>query len=298
MDDFIKRHRAFLLSLVVLALGVYAAGYAYFYQPYDVAARAVARDLQSLNRQMREARAAAQQAAREQAEAQVDTTQVDRIRSISDFLEHINETARQVNRDNELPKVVLRELSPEAGKQLNYNIEIVVDYFTFLKFTSQLELRDMVINDIEVREYDALEDPPLHLVKFRITPRNDLQYLPQGALRRRAEQMVAAGEMQNLRNPFQQLVGVANVRLIELTNKHRLTFIGRSGERAFASIDRKTYFVGDVLVETDARASTLTAGSKGKRITDINEEERRVYLEEEGDAGLFRYVIGFPEKAS
>jgi hypothetical protein len=300
MDDFIKRNRAFLVSVVFLVVGFYAAGYAYFYQPYQVNTRAFDRELASLSQRVLARRAeekkAAEEAARKAVEEKGEVASADRIRSISDFLEHINETARQVNRNNELPKVVLRELTPEPGAQLNFAIEIVVDYFTFLKFTAQLELRDMVINDLEILQYDPLEDPPLHLVRFRITPRNDLNYLPAGELRTRAEQVVVASETKNLRNPFQPLVidSTTPRGIIDLTNKYKLTFIGRSGDRAFASIDRKTYFINDTLMEVKVKKNALTAGSKGKVITEINEGDKRVYLREEGDAGTFTYVIGFP----
>jgi len=74
------------------------------------------------------------------------------------------------------------------------------DYYAFARFTSRLESLNVTIHDLKVRPYNDTRTPPVHLIKFTITPTDDAAPISSGRLHVLASQI----RQKNKCNPFQQ----------------------------------------------------------------------------------------------
>jgi hypothetical protein len=273
MRDWFQQNRSLVLSTAYLLVTLGLAGYVVSYSNLAAATR----DLRAASKTIQVELAAQRAVVLGSNVAGVKTKNID---SIPEFLRHINSIA-QAN------SVIIRSLTPDPVAPFKYHIEIAVNYETFLRFLANLESRDTIIHEMEVRPYDSRAIPPRHFITFSITPRNNAQPLAD----QRLKQVLLDVEKKNKRNPFQQLdVRTKHVPVVELTWVHRLTGIGSSGNVKYATIDRKDYVVGDSLKIGD--------GSDGENrkavITAI--DKLAVNLEERTANGAQQYVLEFRRK--
>ncbi|MBF0561537.1 MAG: hypothetical protein HQL37_05840 [Alphaproteobacteria bacterium] len=223
-----------------------------------------------------------------------------KIGSVPDFLERINSVAKdtgvsirdkdgnvQKDKNGKIlrePGIWIRKLVPHEGKELTFDIEIIEDYFKFLRFSQLLESLDVTIHDIQVHSYDLGHTTeggrplPIHAISFSITPRNDAAPLATARLAR-LDEMVKAPDK---RNPFQRLVSINHVvrNEIDLTWIYKLSGIGAVGGVRMATIESKEYEAGSVF-----------AGMTVDRI-----ESDVVNLIKKTDNGVEKYVIRFRKK--
>ncbi len=266
MNSFVIQYRSFLLSTLVLVLGIVAMGYAALYRNLtnNIDELRTARASLTVENQLLEKRQKTIQTVKksEATGSGISTMPV--------FLKRINTIASS----NE---VIVRQLTPTKESRFKFNMEIHTDYFTFLRFLAALESLNTVINDLEVRPYDSSKVPPIHVIKFSITPRNDAEPLSS----ERLSQLLDDVQRSNKRNPFQRFAFDAShskpQAVIDLTWIYPLTGIGKREDRYYATINRRDYSVGDVL---DNRV-----------VTRINAD--RLYLEKVTRDGVQEYVLRF-----
>lgn len=273
MDAFIRKHHAFLLSTLYLIVGLILLGYSTLYSGREVAIA----DALRLNRLIAdENKALTEQVAKQK---EVQALPQEGIRSLPAFLEHINSVAQKTT-------VIIKELTPSRDADLKFLLKITSDYMTFLRFAAELESLNLVINDLQVRPYDAGKTPPVHAIEFSITPRNDAAPMPDERILELRQQVAG----QDKRNPFQRFAFNATTKEvsaeIDLTWIHKLSGVGRVGDRKVATINVKNetrdYSVGDEL-------------EPGLLITGI--ENDRVQLQKKTPDGTARYVLRFRRSA-
>lgn len=265
MDSVLKSNASFALSLLYVVTGVVLLGYVAYYRPLEIAAadaRRLATIIQSENAPLKE-----EEERRKKADADPDPG----IRSLPTFLEHINRLAQDTN-------VIIRELMPSRDGALKFVLKINTDYLTFLRFAANLESLNVSINDLQVRPFDPSQTPPLHVIEFSITPRGDAAPLTSERIRALREQVAAKDK----RNPFQRFAFIKETKQItpevDLTWIHRLSGMGRIGDRRVATINTREFGVGDE-IEKDS----------GLRITAI--EADLVRLERQTSDGTTKYIL-------
>lgn len=270
MNAFYEANKDFILSVIFLTACLMAAGYSMLYKEreYTVANTTnMVAEMQVENSQLRK-RVQKVQATRAEAAADEEDTS---IRSMPVFLNRINSIAK----DND---VVIEKLTPVEDQLNKFALTFKANYETFLGFAGAFESLNVEINDLEVRPYDPSVVPPVHVINFSLTPRNDAEELTGDRLRRLQADISKKGK----RNPFQRFAEgtLQNVPLIDLTWVNKLTGIGSRNGKAYATIDRLDFSIGD------------TFGAKV--ITAI--ESDRVLLSEETDTGSRDYVLKFRKK--
>ena len=273
MRDWLQQNRSLVLSTAYLLATLGLAGYVVSYSNLSAATRDLRVATKKIQLEL------AEQLVVQRAAILPDVPQIT-IDSIPQFLRHINSIA-QAN------SVIIRSLTPDAVSPFKYHIEIAVEYETFLRFLADLESRDTIIHEMEVRPYDSRAIPPRHFITFSITPRNNAQPLAD----QRLKQVLLDVEKKNKRNPFQQLdVRTKHVPVVALTWVHRLTGIGSNGNLKYATIDRKDYVVGDALKIGDGSDGV----DRKAIITTIG--KLAVNLEERTANGAQQYVLEFRRK--
>ena len=238
MDAFIRNNLSLVLSTLYLLVCCAIAAYAILYIPK---ATAIA-DLKIANRLAATENLAlknwlkSQKTADEKIEA--------RINSIPAFLQNINTLANTSN-------VIIRRLAPDDRNKLKFYLEMFSDYYTFVRFTSRLESLNVTIHDLEVRPYNDTKNPPVHLIKFAITPTDDAAPMSGSRLRVLASQV----SQKNKRNPFQRYAartGPAKA-CIDQTWVFKLSGIGTINNKAVATISSVDYKAGDTLADMTIR---------------------------------------------
>lgn len=272
MVAFLRKHRNFVLSLCYLLLALALAGYSVIYYPREVAIADMAEMQRIFSREAKPLREAAQILKQQQGQQ----TEVVGIRSLPAFLGHINRVAQDTN-------VIITELVPAQDREqrqtaeLKFQLRIAENYLTFLRFAARLESLNLGINDLQVRPFDATKNPPVHAISFSITPRNDAEPTSSQRIDNMKDQVAA----QDKRNPFQRFAynpkSPKPNPWIDLTWVHRLTGIGRVGDKRMATIDSREYAAGDNL--------------SGMTITSV--ESDRVMLNKTTENGRQIYVLGF-----
>lgn len=193
------------------------------------------------------------------------------IRSLPAFLEHINNTARETD-------IIIRELIPGKDGDLKFVLKVTSDYFKFLKLAAKLEKLNLTINDLQVRPYKMMANPPEHVIEFSLTPRGDAAPLSSDRFSK-LDDLVSS---ESKRNPFQRfafdVTTKAVSRDIDLTWIYHMTSMGKSGGREVTTIDGAEYFIGSKL-------------KQGHVITAITGDEVR--LEQKTDNGLETSFIRF-----
>jgi hypothetical protein len=261
-----ERKQEFLYIAVFTALLLFA-GYFVLYRPLLSDNAALLGQIALLNKQDAEKK----ELVGKMQESHVERPRLD---SPEEFLRNINEVGR--NSD-----VLIRKMSPSKDSETEFDIEILADYRSFLKFISNLEGLNVDLKNISVRQSSKVSAIPRQLIKFTVAPLGGGSY----AVDERLTQLAEAVGKPDLRNPFQRSILAPNPesdysQIIDLTNIHNLTSVGTSveGDRD-AVIDRKVLRVGDF----------LQPGGK-RRITRITTDG--VYLME----GVQEYVIKFRKK--
>jgi hypothetical protein len=257
LEEFLRHHRILVISSVYLVACLLVAGYAFFYRNLAVGIqdlRIVTSRLEKENKRLKEI--VERQAKRKEEKKGIT--------SMPDFLARINGLANA-------HKVIIRKLSPDNENKFKFNIEMMADYETILKFTADLESLDTILNDLQIRPYNSTAVPPIHFVTFSLTPRGNADPLQS----ERLAALRGLVEKTGKRNPFQR--HAPGEQAIELTWLHKLSGVGRDHDGRIANIDRHDYREGDMLDD--------------KTVTKI--EDDRVFFEKKGQRGspTQRYVL-------
>jgi hypothetical protein len=270
MEEFIERHKRFLLSSLFMLAGLLTAGYSVYYTQFDA--------------YMKDVRIATSQV---QQETKKYKTQIEKnkkklnandkgISYAPTFLQNINEIAR----NNE---VIIHKLTPDSEQHLKFKLEILTDYYTFIVFISQLESLDTILDDIQVHPYDASSNPPIHAISFTIIPRNDAKPLAG----KRLLKLQTEVDKRDKRNPFQRFAYDSKRQkvspVIDLTWVYKLGGLGiaQNGNQ-YATINRNNYQVGDLM--------------DGRKITRISSD--KVYLEKKNKRGTAKFTLTFRKKGT
>jgi len=273
MDAFFQENKSFVFSTFFLAFGIavlmYSLGYTgLIAQSADLAAASafVSEDSKTTEAKIKD---------QESSDEETDIA----IRSIPDFLRRINRIAQDTT-------VIIRKLVPDTEDKLKYNIEIFVDYYSFLRFASRLETLNVNIHDLEVRPFNAAKTPPVHFITFSITPKNDAESLAGNRLSR-LRKMVTEKDK---RNPFQRFAPYPKKDgkpqfAIDLTWVHRLGLVSRIAGQPVATIDGNDYKVDSIFssVEGELKVSQISG--------------RKVEMLKKTKDGVQKYFIGFQRKS-
>jgi len=239
MDTFVRNNLSLVLSTVYLLVCCTIAAYATLYIPKTAAIA----DLKIANQLAVKENVSLQTWLKSRKKA--DETIEARINSIPAFLENINKLAHS-------SKVIIRKLAPDDRNKLKFYLEMFSDYYTFVKFTSRLESLNVTIHDLEVRPYNDTKTPPIHLIKFTITPTDDAAPMSSSRLHILASQV----NQKNKRNPFQRYAartGPAKA-CIDQTWVFKLTGIGTINGTAVATIGSVDYKEGDKIADMTIRS--------------------------------------------
>ena len=251
MDAFIRNNQALVLSTLYIGLSLLILGYAMGYSMLKVETADLGMAAAHFSAETRKLRA---EKSKSTVKKDKETTV---IASVPAFLEHINTLAQ-------LHNVIIRELVPDSQNKLQYSIEMWVDYPTFLRFTASMESLNVSISDMAIRPYNLSKTPPIHIVKFNITPKNNAEPLES----KRLKNLQLAVAEQGKRNPFIRKVslpGEEGPLFINLTWVHKLELIARQGDKLVALIDGHNFALGDVFTSVEGNI-TLTEIIKGRVI--------------------------------
>ncbi len=270
MDVFIQQNLRLIASTLYLAFAIVAFGYAIPYQNRDVSTA----DLGVVNAELKREndllskRIKATRTARRKSTSEVALG----VKQMPSFMRRINRIANQND-------VIIRRLTPTVENRFTYRIDIITDYRTFLRFTSQLESLDTVVDDLEVHPYgmNPKSNKLEHTISFSITPRNDAEPISG----ERLKNIQTDVEVPDIRNPFIKKAEGPQGGLdeIDLTWINKLTGIGQDNDGAVATIDKLTYRVGDTLANTQ------------QTITHIQSD--RILLEIVDEDGTQRFLLKF-----
>lgn len=265
LDDFVEKHKPLILSTLYMVSGLLLAGYTILYSRLDVYSLDLTQATAPLS-----ARNRTVEAERKTASEEKKTEKSVGVRYLPTFLIRINQIANAND-------VIIRKLSPDRENPFKFILEIITDYYTFVRFTAGLESLDIVLDNIQIHPYDAGKTPPLHAVSFSLIPRNDAQPLSGDRLKHLQESVARFDK----RNPFQRFAYDPTRKVqpvIDWTWIHKLGGIGLTVDgRPYATINRESHLVGDRL--------------DGATITGITKD--RVSLERLSETGKTRFVIGF-----
>ena len=199
-----------------------------------------------------------------------DDKVVAEISTIPEFLKKINETCRA-------PKVIIRNLLPDATNPFQFKLEFISSYFDFLQVLSEFEKLNISILNISIQPYEIDKNNPRHLINLSI--------VAIGKGERLSEKNVAFLDKElakkDKRNPFQRFaktpLGVKIVPMIDLTYLHKLSGIGKVGDENIATIDARQYSKGDKFEDKIVKEVTT----------------KSVLLIKETDNGVVKYIIRF-----
>lgn len=264
MIAFFHQQKSFLASLAFLILSLAIVMFTTQIAPMRRAATDMAEIQRIVGRENAQMRDTVNDLKKKKAEGTDEA-----IENLPNFLRRINAIANLTN-------VIVKQLTPVTEGGIKFNIKITTDFYTFLRFISQLESLNVAINDMQVRPYDNTKKPPIHAIEFSITPRRDAEEIA-GA---RIEDMKKAVGITDKRNPFQRFAYDPSKMVtqeIDLTWIYKLSGIGQVGEEKVATIDNRDYRRKDQI--------------ENMTITQIRSD--RVELERKTDHGIDRYVLKF-----
>ena len=274
MDSFIRKHASLFLSTFFMIVCVGAAGYFGLYVP----ATANHADLHKATAYFNKENASLNKTkkffltADKETKKNANKNEQTGLRSIPEFLERINKLAND-------HKVIIRKLEPDA-ENIKFIIEMIADYFVVIEFLGSLEGLNVLVNDLEVRPYDDTKSPPVHVIKFSITPYNDAAPLSTT----RIAGLAALTKQKNKRNPFQRFAARTGRSCVDQTWLHTLSGIGIINNKKIATVDNFDYNVGD-MVET-----------MGMKIVAI--ETNRVEFVKKASTGLECHILKFRKEKS
>jgi hypothetical protein len=275
MDDFIRKHASLFLSTFFMVVCVGAAGYFGLYVP----ATANRADLHKATAYFNKENSLLNKkknfflTADKETKKNATKTEQTGLRSIPAFLERINKLAND-------HKVIIRKLEPDAENKITFIIEMIADYFVFTEFSGSLEGLNVLVNDLEVRPYDDTKSPPVHVIKFSITPYNDAAPLSTN----RIAGLAALTKQKNKRNPFQRFAARTGRSCVDQTWLHILSGIGIINNEKIATVDNFNYNVGDMVP------------TMGMKIVAI--ETTRVEFVKKASTGLECHILKFRKEKS
>lgn len=200
------------------------------------------------------------------------------VESLENFMRSVNDVGRASG-------IIIRKMEPDDKERLNFSIELIADYYSFLKFISGLEALSIDIHNISVHPYQKMGVLPRHVIIFKFAPIKGGKTLQD----KHAEELKRLVLNEKLRNPFQQFTNIGDkspdyAPITDLTWINKLTSIGAVGGAREATIDRITLREGD----------SFPSGSERKV---IRIDADRVYLLEKTSSGRNEeYFISFREK--
>ncbi len=266
MDAWVHKHQTLILSTLYMLFSVLLAGYAIPYSSKSVYMRdlsMVSGQAQTINAELKKKIALTQEKGKN-VEAGIRYPPI--------FLARINEIAH----NNE---VIIRKLSPDKeGTLSKFNLDFIADYATFVRFTSELESLDILLDNVQVHPYDLNKTPPLHSISFSLIPQNNAEPIAGQRLDELKKWVFAKDK----RDPFQRFAYDTSKKVvnpsIDLTWVYKLEGLGLiPGTGPYANINRKSYRIGDDL--------------NGREIIRIGND--RVYLQKKGRDGVTDYVLAF-----
>ena len=268
LNVFFERYKRFVTSLFFVTACLMAAGYSTLYHP-----RSVWMDhALELNRKISEENGDYSAKLKKIADAQkIDSKDTNKIRSLPVFLERINSVAKKTG-------VIIHKLKPSPENDLLFTLQIIEDYFKFIRFSSILESLNVTIKNIEVHPYDISKSPPTHVISFQLIPRADAEELSSARISFLKDQVARTDK----RNPFQRYAFNKEAKKaeiqIDLTWDYKLSGIGRIGDDRYATINDQDYKKGDEL--------------DGMLITDVS--SKRVLLQKESkERGVEKFQLKF-----
>lgn len=267
LSAFYGRHKGFVLSLFYLTACLLLAGYSIMYSSRQAWISHSNGAIQAFNKENRDFAATLKKIKETLTKKDSDAVG---IRSLPAFLKRINNIARET-------KVIIQKLTPDPDNTLRFNLQIIEDYYDFIKFSAKLESLNVNIHDIQVHPYDLGKQPPLHAISFSLTPRADAEPLTSDRISRLASRV----QQKNKRNPFQRFAFNAKAKRvrpeIDLTWVYKLSGIGRIGNKRYVTINSQDFNVGEDF--------------EGMVIKKI--DSNRVFLEKETDHGIEKYQLKF-----
>ena len=267
MEAFFQQYRNFLLSVLYVTAALLVAGYVTM---YSARSADIGKVIAANNVYAAENKALHDILNKKKESLKQDGGGQTAINSLPAFLERINNIAKQT-------EVIIRKLTPDKTSKYRFTLEIIDDYFKFIKFSSMLESLNVSIHDIQVHPYDMSKTPPLHAISFSLTPRADAEPLSSSRL----DDLWVKVDMMNKRNPFQRFAYNKNqqkiLQEIDLTWVNKLSGIGKVGDNRYATIDGKDYNIDDKV--------------DGMKIIGIDAD--RVFLTKETPNGIEKYQLKF-----
>lgn len=199
------------------------------------------------------------------------------VESLEDFMRSVNDAGRESG-------IIIRKMEPDKKEPLDFNIELIADYYAFLRFISGLEALSITIHNISIHPYQKVGYLTRHVITFKFSPIKGGKLL----LDERAERLKQLVLDENLRNPFQRFTDIGEkspdyAPITDLTWIHKLTSIAMADGDREATIDRITVREGDAFPPGTKRIVTMI-------------DSDRVYLLEITSSGRNEYFIEFREK--
>lgn len=269
MDEFIAKHKSFLLSSLYLVTCLLALGYATLYTPASVYSNDIVVAISSIEKSS----GVMTKKLAQLSEKKEEGNEIG-IHYLPIFLIRINEIAH--NND-----VIIRKLTPSDEQKLKFQMDFIATYGVLIQFIAELETLDVILDDIQVHPYDSGSVPPKHAVSFTIIPRNDARAITENVRIQKMREEV----QKDKRDPFQRFAYDANLKRvrpsIDLTWIYKLGSLGTGQDgKQYVTIDRKQYRIGDKL--------------DGRTIEDILDD--RVDFFKETSEGKLKYSLSFRKK--
>ena len=192
------------------------------------------------------------------------------LNSVPKVLKALNNTCRS-------SKVVIRKLTPFQDNPFKFTLKIETSYFKFLKILSEFEKLNIVMENISLDEYETTLDNPKKAITLVVKVTGNVEDEKEET--KKALNDIISNKLS--KNPFQTNILDENdvvVRAINLTYIHMLSSVGVYDKPPSATIDNRTYEVGDKFLDK----GVITKIEKGK-----------VHISKELEGGVVqKYFIG------
>lgn len=244
-----KSHKTNIIAMIIFMMSVLLIVYILFYYPLLKHLKSLQSQILILNEQVDIKRKMTESFSKG------ETRKIIYVDSIQDFLKRINNIGNEAS-------VIIRKMEPLKDTSSTYRIDIIANYYSFLKFICGLESLNIDIQDLSVHPYSFTE----HVISFTIAPLEGGKSLENEHIKEITQQI----NKPNLRNPFKAYV-VEGLKppeqLVDLTWKYKLTSIGMYQGVKEATIDQKVVHVGNAFPDNT------------KRIVQLIEDDRVYFIE-------------------
>jgi hypothetical protein len=157
--------------------------------------------------------------------------------SVPKILKALNNTCKDSN-------VIIDKLVPFKNNPFKFELNFITDYYKFIKILSEFEKLNIVIESLAIEEYETSLDNPKKAITLIVKVVGDVEQ-DGSEINGILDRIVAQN---GGKNPFQthELDRYGAVRkAINLTYLFKLSGISLNRDRPSATIDGKTYFIGD-----------------------------------------------------